>query len=360
MPTDVYQDYIQSLSTPNRIHARRWARNGLVPHAVLESELANALNFVSAIRGKNLATWAVPIASIPAGTSTTPRTRWRFAGHTSPFLRRLRAMVLMAPADVTGGVSGGNDNNPSVTVTVTNADESTTYGTKTYSYGTFLGTPVDTPDRFGYGEITIACPADTDIYIRVDDVNGGRVISVSIQEEMTKINSSNGYIVPAGVSVSSPIYDARRELMLETATNAWNKQAAHLWNWTADSDSSPATNATGTAKNLIDTSVTTVSTASPGATLDLRYCKTRSTTTVPVRIVCYAKMSGSSDNGEVWLLDSDGTVVGTIDGIAGTTAAWYTADIDMPDSLGKFDVQIVNPDATETLSVYAFSAWQYA
>lgn len=358
MPTPpVYQDYIQSFATPQRIHSKRTARNGLIPSASLETELANSMNFVSAIRGKCLS-WATPIADVPAGSGST-RTRWRFFTHTSPFLRRLRAMVYMATADTTGG--GGGGSNPSMSITVTNADESTTYGTATYSYGAFLGTPVDTPERFGHGEITIACPADTDVAIRVDDVNGGRVIAVAIQEEMLKLNSANGYIVPANVSIASPIYDARRQLLFETATAAWNRQAAHLCSWTVDDQSVPRLTAFNTSRNLIDNTSIAVSAATPGPTLDLRYCKTRSSTTVPCMLAVWGAMSTGADTGQVRIVDSSGSTIGSVL-ITSTTASWHTAVIDMPAALDKVDPQFrcITGGLGDSFTVGAVSLYQYA
>src|SRR5690348_9195018 len=107
---------VPTLATPPPIHVARQARNGLVPSAPLETEIAAALNFVASIRGKNLFTWRAPIASIPAGTGTS-RVRWRAAGHTSPMTRRLRAMVYMASHVDLG--AGGHD--PTVAIAVQDA-----------------------------------------------------------------------------------------------------------------------------------------------------------------------------------------------------------------------------------------------
>lgn len=344
------------MQTPYPLQPMRHARNGLIPSCVEETEATGSLNFAAHVRGKNAITWAVPIASIPTGVGST-RTRWRGAFHTSPTHRRLRVMLYMAHADTTGG--GGGGSNPSATITATDATEGVTYGSNTFSYGTLLGSPVDTPDRFGGGEIILGgCPADSHVYLRIDDVNGGRLIAISVCEENLKLISGNGYVLPAGVSVSSPILDARRETRFELATQLWKRGAAQLWNWSRDLMSSPFTNATGTFTNVIDGTSTAVSAATPGATLDLRYCRTRGLSTVPVKFYVRAKMSAGSDTGEVSLMNSAGSPVLTLS-INGSTESWYSGTVNLPATETKYDIHAANPDASETLSVYASSLAQY-
>lgn len=345
---------VQTLQTPAPIHVAKYCRNGLIPHAVLETELGNSLNFAAAIRGKNLFTWGAPIATL--ATSNGNRNRWRAAAHTSPLLRRLRAMVYMARNDA------DPNGTPSVTIAITNADESVTYGSNTLASANNVvgGTPDDTPNEFVAGEIIIGgVPADTDIFIRVEDDNNGRVLAVSIQEEMVKLISGNGYILPPNVSVSTPIYGQRREDMYELATLLHKRQAAQLWNWTVDLQSSPITTNTNTNKNIIDTGVTSVSAASPGATLDTTYCRTRSLATVPCKFYVRAKMSASTDIGEVTLRNAAGAAVATVE-VNGTVETWYSTTANLTAADGKLDVTYANPDLNETLSVYAASLFQYA
>lgn len=342
---------VQSLQTPAPIVVAKYARNGLIPHAVLETELTHSLNFAAAIRGKNLFTWSLPIASMSASGGS--RTRWRAAAHTSPLLRRLRAMIYAARNDA-------DANAPAVTIAVTNANESTTYGTATLATNNNFGgsTSDDTPNEFISGELVIGgVPADTDVYIKVSDEANGRVLAVSIQEEMVKLISGNGYVLPAGVSVMTPIDAARRETLYELATTLWKRQAAHAWNWTVDNQASPITESAGTSKNIIDSS-TSVSAATPGATLDLRYNRTRGLTTVPCVFRAYAENTGGAGPNAVLLKDSGGATVATISGV--TTAGWYSTTVNLPASLAKYDIWFNGTSGGGTFKLGAVSLFQYA
>lgn len=339
----------QSGATPAPIHVARYARNGLLPHAVFETELGNSLAFAARIRVKSLLSWFVPFADIPSDSGST-RTRWRAAAHTSPMCRRLRAVVYLAQQDSADATEAG------CAVYATNADASTTYGSGTYQFGTSSTgtTNADVPSEFSIGEIVISAPADTDIFLRVDDTGKGRLISCTIYEEGLPIWTGNGY-PQSQVAVTSPILDDRRAAMLQLATNLWKRGAAHLWNWSRDLQSSPLT-VVATTLNVIDGTSSTVSAATPGATIDLRYCRTRSVSTVPCVFAAWASMSAGS--GEILLKDSGGNTLATLT-INSSTAAWYTTTVDLPAALAKYDVLASNA-AAGTLSVGAFSLYQYA
>lgn len=346
----------QIIQTPTPIHVARYARNGLVPHAVYESEIASSLNFAAAVRTKQLFSGGCAVNAIPS-SDIVPRVRWRFAAHTGPLLGKIWCRVLLARADKASGGGGAS----TVTLYLTNADGSTVYGSGLYARGgNGSGAAVtDTPDEYAQGDIEIfGVPADTDVYGYIEDGIGARVISACVYEESLPLYAANGYVVPSQCAATMPIYDARRKTMYELATRLWKRGAAHLFNWTVDKQSSPRTINNGIAKNIIDNTSTIVSTATPGPTIDLRYCRTRARSTVPCVFAVYASMSGAADTGEVYLMDSTATPLATIS-ISGTAAKWYTVAVDLPATLAKYDLQFGNPDALETLSVGAASLYQY-
>src|SRR5690606_488068 len=126
-----------------------------------------------------------------------------------------------------------------VTLTLTNADESVTYGSGTISIGSGLTTG-DTPDNLLSGTIEISgVPADTTIFGKFIDGIGARLVSATVHEVSLPVSASNGYVVPPQVAATAPIYDARRKTMYELATKLWKRGAAHLWNWTVDDQSTP-------------------------------------------------------------------------------------------------------------------------
>jgi hypothetical protein len=353
----INQDFPVPLQTPLPLQWAKWARNGLPPNAVFESELATALNFVAKARARELFSYGCPLDAIPA-VSMTARDRWVFAAHTHPLLRRLHVVALMARR----GGETAPASSPKATCYITSLDGNTSYGSAEFRFNSSGGTASDTPNEFADYHATISgVPADTDIAARFEDgADGGRLVAACVWEENLPVNASNGYIVPASVSALGPIYSSRREDIFELASTLWKRAAPKLFAWTADSQSSPVTNATSTAKNLLDTSVTTVSTASPGFTVDTTYNRTLSVETVPCKFFVRASMSGGADSGEVWLVDSDGTSIATVSAIDDSTATWYSVDVDLPAASQKLDVQLVNPDATGgTLSVYACGLLQY-
>jgi len=113
-------------------------------------------------------------------------------------------------------------------------------------------------------------------------------------------------------------------------------------------------------KNLIDDTSTTVSAATPGAELDLRYrtTLTRAAWGVPVRFWVYAASSVANDTGVVQILDSAGSAKLTIP-ITGTTARWYVTDGYLPATDAKYDPHR-GGNTTGTLDVYAFTVLEYA
>jgi len=338
------------LQTPAPLHVRRYVRNGLIPHAIFESEVGAALNFCGAVRNRELFSWGVPLTSIPGAGGD--RVRWRAAAHTGPLLRRLRATICAARNDA-------DALEPSCTIYVTNADQSVTYGSAEFVYGNNFGTaPGNTPDEFGIGELIIGgVPADTDVYLRIDDNDHGRIVSVTIHEESKKLLASNGYLLPSVVSVGGPIDDARRGSSYALATSLWKRGAAHLFNWTVDLDASKITTTGGTFKNIVDNSSTSVSAATPGWTLDLRYCRTLGQTTVPCVFKCYGSAT-VGDTAEVSLVDSGGSPVATIS-VNSPTNGWFSATVNLPATLAKYDVHYADPDGG-TISLGACSLYQYA
>lgn len=348
-----------SLQTPVPIQYRRYARNGLVPHAVFESDLAASLNFAAAVRNKQLFHQGCDLLNIPAGSGTA-RDRWRFAAHTSPMLRKLRAQVVMASNEIIAG--GGTGANPTVTLYITNADGSTVYGQASANYGATGTTTNDAPDELGALDLEITgVPPDTDVYGRFEDSDGGRLVAATVYEESLSILASNGYVVPSVVSATAPIYDARRETMYELATKLWKRGAAQLINWTVDDQSSPRLTAFGTARNLIDNTSITVGADTPGYVLDLRYCRTLARDTVPCVLAVYGKMSTGADTGQVKILDSTGSTIGSVS-ITSTTARWHTAVVDMPATNEKFDLQFrcITGGLGDSFTVGAASLYQYA
>ncbi len=113
-------------------------------------------------------------------------------------------------------------------------------------------------------------------------------------------------------------------------------------------------------KNLVDDTSTTVTTATPGVQLDLRYRTTlgRASRGVPVRFWVYAESTVTNDTGTVQILDSSGAAMLTIP-ITGSTPRWYVTDGYLPALDAKYDAHY-GGNTSGTLKVYAFTVHEFA
>src|SRR5690606_32823409 len=113
--------------------------------ASFETDLVGSINHAAAVRTKQLFSWGCPLTNIPSEDGSTTRTRWRAAGHTGPVLSKIKATVLMAR-----GGSFDLKDACTATIYVTNADESTTYGSGSFTFGnTTDAAHADVPSEMG-------------------------------------------------------------------------------------------------------------------------------------------------------------------------------------------------------------------
>jgi hypothetical protein len=343
-----------ALETPAPLQAARYVRNGMVPHAQFETELAASINFAAASRPKEMFRFYGNIPDAPSSGGGGERSRWRFASHTGPRFRQLRVTFLLARQTLS------DSNLASAKLYITNADASTTYSVGEFAFGTGPGASSDTPADLGWGEVVMTdIPADTDIYGQFVDVEGGRLISATVAEDSLALLTPNNYVLPSAVAVKGPIYDSRFESMLTLARDTWSRGAAQLANWTSDTDATAPIITDSTYTNIVDATSTTVSAATPGYCLDLRYCRTRTRDTVPCKLFAYGSTTTGSPTA-VGIHDSSGALLGAITGFT-TTPTWRSTTIDMPAAEDKYDLMFKSGGAgADFFSLYATSLYQYA
>lgn len=341
---------------PRALVTNRFVRNGKIPQAEFQNALATQANQLARWRPKCVFSHSCPIAAIPASVPATTRNRWRFAWRSGPYARYLHCYLQVAPS-----INGASPSEPDVTFTVTNGAGSTV-GTVTFKYSSLpmTGSPGDTPRYFleAYlplksGGAIVELDPDTEYFGLFSDINGGRLISAMVHEESLAGDTANGYVTQ--VSAGSPIYDADRSGVATLLRNLWKQGGAHLFNWSVDDQSSPRTIAVTTDTNIIDTSITTVSAASPGIVLDFDNKTRVSKTGVSCVLKAYAAR-GSAD-GNVYLKAADGSTLATV--AVTSTAAWYSSGVvEIPSSAtGKCDLMFDSGGGT--LSLYAVSLYQY-
>lgn len=334
-------------------HGYQWCRNGRHPDAQLMTRMIDQANHLGICRLQEYASFCVPIASIPASAAAgADRDRWRFQFHTSPFARYVWTdMVLAIAAD---------DYNPGARLRIVDTGGST-FGDATFYYGSAINHSSDTPDTLGYGKTTLVSAGaaleidpDTDYRGTFTDVGGGRLVAATVYEWGLQPDTDNGYL-PTNYGHSTPVYDEDRYDLAAMARGLWKHQAGKLFLWASDTDAASPTNATTTDTNAIDTSITTISTTTPGFIVDGTYRATRMRTTIPCVFWAYGKCS-SSGNGRVYLKNSAGTVLATISGFT-TSDGWATTTVSLPATLAKYDVHFEALAGTTTLR--AFGLYQY-
>ena len=339
-PTEAY--------VPTQVSLR--IKNGNHVDAGSQSVTMTEANRIVAYRGEEVCSFSQRISAIESGSGVS----WRCAYHSSTHVRYLWVRFEYAMIDAGGGTD------MHVKALVENA-AGTDLGTATLRYSPLGTPPLDTPNEFGSaivplldtsGEM-VSPLADTDYFITISHENNGRLIACCIYEESLEPTTANGYL-ESGVAAKGEIYADHRADLIPLLRNAWKRNAGPLWLWAA-SDVAAITRTSGTRANWIDQTITTPSTASPGVTLDLRYKSTDRRVTVPCRWWIYAKMAAGI--AEV-VLSTVGAPEIEVINITSSTAAWYSATINLPAAEDKYELMIAGNGAS-LLTIYASSLLQY-
>lgn len=316
-------------------------RNGQVVGVHTENAMRRHTNQIMAYRGKTFFSSPGGLGSIPASAGAS-RDRFLFRGYTSNTARRLVVHVIMASQGAPVPLS---DSYVLFTETISG-------GTLEFHYNSISA--ADVPSDLTYMTGTLDIDAGTDIACKFTDINEARLVSALVYEELADPDTTNGLMMPIGAG--SNVLDSHRQQLATNLKSIWEAQGSQVWNWSADTSATAFTNSTTTAKNLIDSSVTTVSAASPGATVDLTGKATRrqESTGVPVKIWVYA--SATTTSGAVRLVNSSGSTLYSISITAGS-AAWYSTTGVLPASSAKYDLHGV-AGAAGTITVYAVSIYE--
>jgi hypothetical protein len=325
---------------------RLWLRNGSFPDGEYHSQLHGLANHLACHRAKEVARFSSRCTSMP----TVNGDRWRFAFRSSPLTRTIMVQMLLAPAS-TGDPAGLLEiRNGAGTLIGTARCEG--------ALSAAGDTPAGVASAIGILDdgtgVVAELDASTDYYGLFTEESTGRILSATAWELAQLPDEANGYLEQA-FPAFSPIFDDHRASLATLARDLWTDGAAHTWNWTVDDQGTrPATRTSATPANLIDTSVTTVSAASPGVTLDLASRSTLRRSTVPMAFKAFAsKLTGS---GTVTLKSAAGATLATLT-VNSVTEQWWSTTVSLPASSAKYDVHIAG-DGVDQIEVYAVSLYQ--
>jgi hypothetical protein len=336
------------------IQSQQKVRNGLVPDSQFHNAIIGQANNVAAFRGKDIFSSSGNLGiATPGGAGE--RVRWRFAFHTGPFCKTVRAKVLMCP------VSKFSNSNGYARLKIVDAGTLVTTGTDDFHYSPTIGASVaaaNVPDNWGYGEVEVAVSPDTDYYGYVSDFDGGIALSCDVYETQLLPDTTNGYVGPVHVAAQSGIFDNQRQDLAVLGDKMWRRGASQVFNWSTDLDSEARTFVSVAAdRNVVDNTSTTVSAATPGFTIDMTGKVTLANSVLNCVIACYGNRgAGTSGNQGVKVKNSAGTVLVNVIGAVAANG-WFTSVVQLPATTAKYDLQGYSNSGTFTL--YAVSVYEY-
>ncbi len=311
---------ITSLQLP-RISANRYARNGSMVSVNAVNTLISGANQVLKYRTRELASFGGVIADVvSAGVGPTVLHRGR--SRTSPWCARLKwhATIYKTSPD---------SQDPYVFIEF--YDSSGGLVTSVEAHGGMVSGS-GMPDTWQDVSGSIAYDALEDVEVRVTGYNNVKVLNATVWELSRDTSIANGYLMP--VVGGGPILDSQRDAMAIALASMLTEGGAHVLNWTGSRTASV------TSTNIVDGSSTTVTAATPGFTLDLRYKArvSQAATGVPVTIYAWGQTPTAAD-GTLRVKDSTGATVATLTGFT-TGGGWRTTTCLLPATLAKYDLQL--------------------
>lgn len=327
-------------------------RNGKHPSAQFMNKLNEATNQAALYRTRELARFTGRIAGtgVLSSFGAGDRARWRFAFRTSPYAHALMVVAVLHPQD-----TGTAENSYARLDIFDDIAESSVVASETFYYG---GGPRGTTAAYGWQYLKpvskhiAGLDPDTDYYATFYDVDWGRLQSATIFELHSMTENYAGYL-SQGITAETEIYDSYREKVAVMQKNLWKSSGSVLFTWSVDNGTTPQTTTSDTPVNLIDTSVSTVSNASPGFTLDLRNKARAMQSGIPVTLKVFVSVGSGTGLGRLYLKDSTGaTVLSQTDGFTPGATEWVTITGTLPATVDKYDLQM-DDHAGSGITVYA-------
>jgi hypothetical protein len=341
-----------------RIQPHHFCRNGQLVSPNYQSMMAALANQITWLRTKELGTFD----GEPDGASTN--VTWRFACHTSPNCGAIVARLIIAkggayidPDTLFGPINAS----PTFTLSLYESDGDL-IDYKTINAGVANGETLDiSADEWtvqtmilGGGSLNLQ---DLDIRGELTATFGGRMVGATIYECARAPMVENGYIAQQ-YSIGQGIYDTDRQDVADAAVDLWKRGASPLFTFSSYRNATAPNSSLAAASpaNVFDVSIVTATTETAGYWVDLRYCNTKSRTTVPCRFEAYWATTGGVSQ-SLYLVDSTGTTVGTLSGNGGS-GTWFQTTINLPPTLAKYDLMFTF-NGVNYMTLYEASVYQF-
>jgi hypothetical protein len=326
------------LVTPRPIGAHRFARNGFPVDPSLIAKASEGHNIALAHRGKEVFRSAGSMDNLVAETQT----KWRFAFRSSPYITRLRVMMLLQ-----GPFAEGNNGTATLSVT----DGGGFSGSVTANHSGLATTNTDPMNGIIQVIKTITIPANTLLFGAFTTLTC-RLLAACVWEDSPEYDTVNGYVQPTYQSGQNILAGDRAQLA--TLSNLLVRRGgAHLFNFTCPSDTAPRTNSTFVFKNIIDGVSTGFGAADPGWRLDLRYKATRRASTVRCVLAHYG--NNTSASGVLRFFNENGSEE-YVNMVLGSSVGWTTAVVNLPATFQRFiAMDYAGAGTTNTYAVSLFT-----
>lgn len=348
------------------IQSKRFARNGQNPDVSLINAMNEQTNQCVLYRTKEVCRFVGTAAGfLPPSSVSSPRARWRFACHTGKYTHALAAMVVMIPQDSNPGNNSYAQLDLSTSATYTG-----TAATANFYHGANPGGTATVPagwDALKPVVMYLDVSPDTTYYGIFKDVASCRLLSATVWELPSMTEHFSGYL-PQNLAAGSDVLDVYRQNLATLQYWLWRRGGATVLNWTQDGDdigapygSGPIATTSATHTNIVDTTSTAISAATPGYTLNMSLKdRVSQSTGVPVRMSVFGKLDAAGTDGRVYFKDSGGATVGSIvDGWTSSTPTWVTTTFNIPATAAKYDIQFARNTVGRTFTMYALSIYEY-
>lgn len=282
------------------------------------------------------------------------RARYRFAFRTGPYAYGLGVIVVMGPP------ISDTAQNSYARLDIANA-AGTVVASQTFVYGASSQPAGTQVEGWQYLKqifnLMDGLSPDTEYFGTFYDVDYGRIQS-ACAFELTTLTASEGGYLAQNFANRSGIVDKTRENQATIVNALWQKGGAQVFNWTVNDGTSPRTTTSTTPANILDTTITTVSAASPGWTLDMTgKARVAQDELVPV-VMAVCGMNPTSTSGAIKLVDATGTTVMSITGGWSTAGpGWQTTTGYLPAGVDKYDLMFST--SAGTFRLYAASFYEY-
>lgn len=347
------QDFSAAFPTGSPPRTTRYMRNGIAAPAVGGRQLANQVNTLLARRLRPLAQYS-NVYGLHAdfdSASTSDLTCLRFAFRTGPVTSLLRWQLAALPLL---GVPTSSDVTVYLTLT-TGLTGGGTSSTTTLAFSHAATGSTLTADDLNWQQAGITVSPDTYYRAEIHRTNLARIVSSSLFEVMPLTMDTTIHTIANDASTyfnGAPITQAQVEDLDLSADKVWRRGHPLGW-WTTDIPGDERSRTSGTAANMIDQTIGTPTSISPGWPVGLPYAGSLDSANVPVIFWAYAECSGGT--GAVTFRDQSNTTLGTISPIGAAT--WYAVPGNLTDNTSggqttKIDVFIAG-DGANACKVHA-------